>query len=103
MAASEVMTSGTGAGEERRSDSQMESMSLFSQNSARVKRNCPLSRPGGQGPGMIPMRYLVPMGSHPIRPDLVGQGRGVEERLLPCLTGEPKPVNLVSYEFPYQA
>src|SRR5882762_9927996 len=73
MAASEVMTSGTGVGEERRSDSQIESMSDFSQKSPRVKRNSPPSLPAGQGPGMIPMRYLMVIGSHPTRRPPDGQ------------------------------
>src|SRR6266496_3128972 len=90
MAASEVMTSGTGASDESRSDSQIESMSLFSQKSARVKRNWPPSRPAGHGPGMIPIRYLIAMRSHATRPVLGGQGSasaGGEQVVRPNLTG----------------
>src|SRR6266567_6638758 len=64
-AARVVMTSGTGAGEERRSESQRESMPLCSRKSQSVQRNSPPSRPGGQGPGMMPMRYLISMGGDP--------------------------------------
>src|SRR6266852_5020207 len=74
MAASEVMTSGTGVGEERRSESHMESMSDFSQKSPRVKRNSPPSLPAGHGPGMIPMRYLMVIGLHRTRRPPKGQG-----------------------------
>src|SRR6266852_774766 len=74
MAASEVMTSGTGVGEERRSESHMESMSDFSQKSPRVKRNSPPSLPTGHGPGMIPMRYLMVIGAHRTCRSPKGQG-----------------------------
>src|SRR2546426_38964 len=73
MAASEVMTSGTGVGEERRSESHMESTSDFSQKSPRVKRNSPPSLPAGHGPGMIPMRYLMVIGLHRTRRPPKGQ------------------------------
>src|SRR5712692_1206162 len=58
-AASEVMTSGTGAGDESRSESQSESMPLRSRKSQSVQRKAPPSRPGGHGPGMMPIRYLI--------------------------------------------
>src|SRR5215831_2236670 len=62
MAASVVMTSGTGTGDDRRSESQMESIPLRSSMSQSVHRKLALSRPGGHGPGMMPMRYLISMG-----------------------------------------
>src|SRR5688572_25399792 len=61
MAASVVMTSGVGTGEDRRSDSQIESMSVRSQRSESVQRKSAPSRPAGHGPGMMPMRYLIVM------------------------------------------
>ncbi len=62
MAASVVITSGTGAGELRRSESQMESMALASQKSINCHRNAAPRGPAGHGPGMMPMRYLISMG-----------------------------------------
>src|SRR4030095_12669164 len=61
MAASVVITSGTGAGEESRSESQIESTSLRSSISHSVHKNSAPPRPGGHGPGMMPMRYLIVM------------------------------------------
>src|SRR6185436_13211029 len=59
-AAMAVMGSGTGRGEDRRSENHTESISLFSQRSTKRQKK---SRPSdGHGPGMTPMRYLICMG-----------------------------------------
>src|SRR5437867_3550146 len=64
-AARVVMTSGTGAGEERRSESQRESMPLRSRNSHSVQRNAPPSRPGGQDRRRDHLSLLQDQGRHP--------------------------------------
>src|SRR5262244_3762338 len=61
MAASVVITSGTGAGDDRRSESQIESSSLPSRKSQSDHRNAAPSRPAGHGPGITPIRYLMSM------------------------------------------
>lgn len=59
MAESVVITSGTGIEEDRRSESQIESMGLLSQRSVNSHRNAAPPCPAGHGPGMIPIRYLI--------------------------------------------
>src|SRR5260370_26938358 len=86
IAASVVMTSGTGAGEERRSESQIESTSLRSSMSQRVHRKAAPSRPGGHGPGMMPMRYLTVMVRHRTRGAPRRQGEPARPQEL---TGRP--------------
>src|ERR1043166_796512 len=59
MAAMAVIGSGTGIGEDRRSENHTESISLFSQRSTKRQKK---SRPSaGHGPGMTPMRDLIRM------------------------------------------
>src|ERR1043166_5722410 len=58
-AAIAVMGSGTGMGDDSRSENQTESISLFSQRSTKRQKK---SRPSaGHGPGMTPIRYLICM------------------------------------------
>ena len=81
-AASVVMTSGVGTGEERRSENQSESMSVRSQRSVSVQRKFALSRPAGHCPGMMPMRYLIVMrgivraGWERVKDGTLDRGRG---------------------------
>ena len=59
-AAIAVIASGTNAGDDRRSENQMESIALFSHSSTkRQKKSGPPSRPLGQRPGITPTRYLI--------------------------------------------
>src|SRR5262245_11776399 len=60
-AAMVVMGSGTGMGEERRSENQTESMAVRSHRSMKRQRNSRPSGPAGQTPGITPMRYLMSM------------------------------------------
>ena len=62
IAAIAVMGSGTGSGDDSRSENQTESIALFSHVSTkRQKKSGPPSAPPGQGPGMTPIRYLMSM------------------------------------------
>src|SRR5215510_8792326 len=56
-----VIGSSTGIGEERRSENQIESISVRSQRSmSRQKKSRPSAGvPAGHGPGMMPIRYLI--------------------------------------------
>ena len=58
-AAIAVMGSGTGSGEDSRSENQTESISLFSQSSTNRQKKSRPAGPGGHGPGITPMRYLI--------------------------------------------
>jgi hypothetical protein len=60
MAAIAVMGSGTGTGEESRSENHTESIALFSHVSTnRQKKSALPSTPAGHGPGITPIRYLI--------------------------------------------
>src|SRR5262249_55118409 len=63
-AAMVVIGSRTGIGEESRSENQIESISVRSQRSmSRQKKFRPSpGAPAGQGPGMMPIRYLICIG-----------------------------------------
>ena len=60
-AARVVIGSGTGRGADSRSDSHRESISVCSQTATSFQRNSAPSAPGGQGPGITPIRYLTRM------------------------------------------
>jgi hypothetical protein len=60
-AAMAVIGSGTGSGEDRRSENQTESISLFSHRSTKRQKKSRPAAPAGQGPGMTPTRYLICM------------------------------------------
>src|SRR6476619_5298231 len=59
IAAIAVIGSGIGSGEERRSENQSESISLFSQSSTKRQKNSRPAEPSGHGPGITPTRYLI--------------------------------------------
>ncbi len=61
-AAMVVMGSGTGIGEESRSENHTESMPLRSHRSMKRQRKSRPEGPPGHGPGITPMRYLMSMG-----------------------------------------
>ena len=52
----------TGSGEDRRSENQTESISVFSHRSTKRQKKSRPAGPPGQGPGMTPTRYLICMG-----------------------------------------
>jgi hypothetical protein len=53
-----VIGSGTGMGDDNRSENQTESIALCSQQSTNLQKNSALA-PVGHGPGMTPMRYFT--------------------------------------------
>src|SRR4026207_434807 len=76
MAASVVITSGPGAGEEGRAAGPVEPGALRSSISHSVHRNAAPPRPGGHGPGMMPMRYLIVLVRDRTRRSRARQGAG---------------------------
>src|SRR5215470_1359134 len=60
-AAIAVIGSGTGSGDDKRSENHSESISLFSHSSTNRQKKSRPAGPGGHGPGITPMRYLMRM------------------------------------------
>src|SRR5215468_5080620 len=58
-AAIAVIGSGTGRGEDSRSENHTESISLFSHRSTNCQKKSRPAGPEGHGPGITPMRYLM--------------------------------------------
>ena len=67
-AAMVVMGSGTGRGEDRRSENHTESMAVRSHTSMKRQRKSRPSGPAGHTPGITPIRYLVSMAATVARP-----------------------------------